>query len=569
MAGRLQHPNIVTIYDVGRDGEISFIAMEYVEGRPLSRFLRPDVALTDEQRFLVLEQTAEALSHAHDRSVLHRDVKPANILIRSDGVVKVSDFGIGKLLLPGASELTQAGQLVGSPSYMSPEQVWGEALDGRSDLFSLGIVAYEMFTGARPFPGDTISSLAYQIVHADPRDPLLLRPDLPPAAAEILRRSLAKKRDERYSSARELLRDLSRLRPEAAADAAPTAVIPFPTIESGAGDRSRAAVSPGSASAPPAIASGSTVIVEKRGGAALLFGVAALVLAAAAFLYVLFQPRRSREPSDDSSRAKPPASVAAPAPAAPSTLAGGAPPASLSVSSSTAAPAAPAPPASTSTDSSATIGQPRPNPRIVGPKENTGPSEERSEPQSKPSPSSSPNPAPPADRVYHTGHGMKFQISPDQARLYVDGYYVGVADDWDNHGGGKVFPFTAGTHTVHAVLPGYRDLHLQIVVEPSAREAESAGDDMARLSKEPFAKVPKVDYATISSIYFSPKLGPAEIKLDGKPIGTAAQFSSSSPLKLSGPTVHDIQITRPGSPPTAIRVLTASTAGKDNLEVKE
>src|SRR5450759_41899 len=113
IAGRLQHPNIVTIYDVGRDGDIYFIAMEYVEGRPLSRLLRPEVALADSQRTAILRQTAEALAHAHERGVIHRDVKPANILIRTDGVVKVSDFGIGKLLTGGGSDLTQTGQMIG------------------------------------------------------------------------------------------------------------------------------------------------------------------------------------------------------------------------------------------------------------------------------------------------------------------------------------------------------------------------------------------------------------------------------------------------------------------------
>src|SRR6185369_1854980 len=108
IAGRLQHPNIVTIYDVGRDAGRTFIAMEYVEGRPLSRMLRPDVALTNAQRLLIARQTAEALAHAHERQVVHRDVKPGNIMIRSDGVVKVSDFGIGKLLTGGA-DVTRTG----------------------------------------------------------------------------------------------------------------------------------------------------------------------------------------------------------------------------------------------------------------------------------------------------------------------------------------------------------------------------------------------------------------------------------------------------------------------------
>jgi hypothetical protein len=176
----------------------------------------------------------------------------------------------------------------------------------------------------------------------------------------------------------------------------------------------------------------------------------------------------------------------------------------------------------------------------------------------------------PFDRVYRTRRGMKFQISPDQARLYIDGQYVGVADDWDDHGGGKVFPFAAGTHNVRAALPGYRDLRLQIVADPSAgKDTESAGDEMKRLSKEPFPKTAKIDYAATSGIVFSPKFGAAEITVDGKPAGTASQYSPSAPLKLSGPMVHEIVIRRVARPDKTVRVLAASTAGKDNVEVKE
>jgi hypothetical protein len=165
---------------------------------------------------------------------------------------------------------------------------------------------------------------------------------------------------------------------------------------------------------------------------------------------------------------------------------------------------------------------------------------------------------------------MKFQISPDQARLYIDGQYVGVADDWDDHGGGKVFPLSPGTHALRAALPGYRDLRLQIVVEPGASpDTESAGDEMVRVSKEVFPKVPRVDYSTTSGIVFSPKFGAAEVTVDGKPAGVASQYSAAAPLKLSGPTMHEIVITRVARPAKTVRVLAASTAGRDIAEIKE
>jgi len=190
LAGRLQHPNIVTIYEAGRDQNTDFIAMEYVEGEPLKRLMTdPDFSLSE--RVEVVRQTALALEHAHDRGVLHRDIKPGNILITRDGRVKVADFGIGKLL-EGAGDLTRTGQMLGSPAYMSPEQIRGEKLDGRSDFFSLGVVFYELLTGSRPFPGDTITTLIYQILHTEPRDPLRLRADLPPSTRSVFSRLLAK-----------------------------------------------------------------------------------------------------------------------------------------------------------------------------------------------------------------------------------------------------------------------------------------------------------------------------------------------------------------------------------------
>ncbi len=165
---------------------------------------------------------------------------------------------------------------------------------------------------------------------------------------------------------------------------------------------------------------------------------------------------------------------------------------------------------------------------------------------------------------------MKFRISPDQARLFIDGIYVGVADDWDDHGEGQVFPFKPGTHTVHAKLPGYKDLNLQIVADSSAaKDVESASDDMTRVSKDAYQKVAKADYATTSGVLFSPKFGAAEITLDEKPAGTAAQYTPSAPLKLSGPMVHEIVIRRVARPDKIVRVVCASTAGKDSVEIKE
>ncbi len=211
LAGRLQHPNIVTVYDVGRDHGVCFIAMEYVDGHPLTRYLSAGAEMPLSARVGIIRQVAEALGHAHERGVLHRDVKPGNILVAKDGRVKVTDFGIGKFTEASTSELTRTGHMVGSPAYMSPEQVKGEKLDGRSDLFSLGIVLYELLTGARPFPGDSITTLVYQILHTEPRDPLELKADLPVATREVVARLLAKAPDRRPANAQEFVRELKRI----------------------------------------------------------------------------------------------------------------------------------------------------------------------------------------------------------------------------------------------------------------------------------------------------------------------------------------------------------------------
>jgi len=587
IAGRLQHPNIVTIYDVGREDGLTFIAMEYVDGRPLSRLLRPDVAMTDAQRFAIARETAEALSHAHERQVIHRDVKPGNILVRKDGVVKVSDFGIGKLLTE-SGDLTRTGMMVGSPSYMSPEQIRGETLDGRSDIFSLGVVLYEMFTGARPFPGETVTALVYQILHTEPRDPAAVRPDLPPHTAEILRKALAKKREARYDDARALIRDISRAADTSSArDSSARAVtrgftVPEATPLPGRGADAHSG--PGAASG-----SSSTVIVERRGGAALLFGIAAVVLAAAAFLFVLTQPRRGAVSPAVAPRSEGGASggvraaVAPPKPASATPSASAAPtvPSAAPVSTSSASVSPAASPDAPEAAMASDVGRPRENAkkddrppggasRAASPKTGAAsgdaPFVMPGEPAGPPGP---PAESAASDRVYHVRRGMKFQISPDQARISVDGRNVGIADDWDDHGGGKVFPLTAGVHRVKAALPGYKDLNLQIVVAPSAdHEIESAGDDMPRTSRESYPRIGKLDEETEGDVFFSPELGAARVAVDGREVGVASQFTAARPLRLAGPMVHDLLLTD-GGKSRSLRVLSASTAGKNRIMISE
>jgi serine/threonine-protein kinase len=198
-AGALTHPNIVTIYDVGEDLGMSYIVMELVEGETLSQRMK-------KQRFSVAQikhviyHGGMGLDYAHASGVVHRDVKPDNIMVSNSGLVKMMDFGIARVM---ESSLTKTGHVIGTPAYMSPEQVNGQRIDARSDIFSLGVILYELLTGQKPFTGHTISSLMFAIVKSDPAQPSALDAKVHATWDEILRKALAKNREERYSSAKE------------------------------------------------------------------------------------------------------------------------------------------------------------------------------------------------------------------------------------------------------------------------------------------------------------------------------------------------------------------------------
>ena len=202
-AGILSHPNIVTIYDAGEDQGLFYIAMELVEGETLQRVIgRSPVPV--ERAIPIVEQVGAALDHAHSRQIIHRDIKPANIMI-TGGHVKVMDFGVAKITNMG---MTRSGQALGTPSYMSPELVKGASLDGRSDIFSLGVVLYEMFAWTKPFAGENITTVIYQIVGEQPQAPTELNPSLHPGLDRVVLKALAKDPAERYQNCAELVADL-------------------------------------------------------------------------------------------------------------------------------------------------------------------------------------------------------------------------------------------------------------------------------------------------------------------------------------------------------------------------
>jgi predicted Ser/Thr protein kinase/tetratricopeptide (TPR) repeat protein len=210
-AGMLNHPGIVTVHDAGVDDEtgLSFIAMEFIEGRSLRDFHRAGHGFAYSEVARIGAALAGALDYAHSKGVVHRDIKPANILLTPQGMVKITDFGVARL---ETSNLTAAGQFIGTPNYMSPEQVAGGIVDGRSDLFSLGVVLFELLTGQRPFPGHSLTEVAYKIVHEPARIPSQVRPGLPSAFNPIVLKLLEKDPARRYARGADVARALDALR---------------------------------------------------------------------------------------------------------------------------------------------------------------------------------------------------------------------------------------------------------------------------------------------------------------------------------------------------------------------
>ncbi|MGE5112956.1 MAG: protein kinase domain-containing protein [Acidobacteriaceae bacterium] len=203
-AGVLNHPNIVTIYDAGEDQGLFYIAMEFIEGRTLAEIMQEHRVLPVDQVISITRNICAGLDYAHSKGIVHRDIKPANIMITPEGSAKIMDFGIAKV----SGSLTSTGQVLGTPNYMSPEQVKGRQLDGRSDLFSLGVMLYEMLTGEKPFMGQGVTTIIYKIVNENPIPPRDLDLTIHPGLSAVVTRTLAKDPYERYQSGTELIRDL-------------------------------------------------------------------------------------------------------------------------------------------------------------------------------------------------------------------------------------------------------------------------------------------------------------------------------------------------------------------------
>ncbi|MBI3668290.1 MAG: serine/threonine protein kinase [Acidobacteria bacterium] len=283
-AGRLTHPNIVVVYDAGEEEGLFYITMELVEGRSLQAALDEKQSFPIPRVLRLMEQVCSALEFAHQRNVVHRDIKPANLMLTPDDSVKITDFGTAKILQFGTA---QTAHVIGTPSYMSPEQVKGKPVDGRSDLFSLGVILYELVTGEKPFPGQNLTTVIYKIINEDPIPPRELDSSVHPGLSYVITRALAKDPAARYQTCRELMGALRHYRdietsPEA------TVALPRPTAAPIASGAARPAAPAGSRPpTAPAHAPGTAPPPEKkqRGGILLALVLLAIITGASYHLW--------------------------------------------------------------------------------------------------------------------------------------------------------------------------------------------------------------------------------------------------------------------------------------------
>jgi beta-lactam-binding protein with PASTA domain/predicted Ser/Thr protein kinase len=213
-AASLNHPMIVAVYDTGQDNAVTpplpYIVMEYIRGRTLREVLQSEGRITPQRATEIVADVCSALEYSHNAGIIHRDIKPGNVMLTPDGAVKVMDFGIARAIAATTSTVTATAAVMGTAQYLSPEQARGENVDARSDIYSTGVLFYELLTGRPPFTGDSPVALAYQHVREDPAPPSTLEPDLPPDLDAVVLKALAKNPDNRYQSAREMREDLER-----------------------------------------------------------------------------------------------------------------------------------------------------------------------------------------------------------------------------------------------------------------------------------------------------------------------------------------------------------------------
>jgi serine/threonine protein kinase/outer membrane biosynthesis protein TonB len=620
-AGRLLHPNIVTLFDAGEAEGLLFLAFEFVEGTDLAARLeagQPRLSLRDVMR--VARQAADALDYAHNVGIVHRDIKPSNILLDRAGRVKVADFGIAKMA-GQSTELTMAGSVMGSPQYLSPEQIRGEELDGRSDIFSLGVVLYELLSGKRPFDGDTITTLVYQILHKDPPPVSELRA-VPPRLEELLRRMLAKDRDERVATAGEIARELSAIEVELADEtlSAPAGTGPMDATyilpRSTRGTVPAAPETTPSIPPPPAVApqtlypppppvpqpvpqpAGTMLAAgaRSRSSTVVVLLVAFLLVAALAGAGWMAMSRfRGAPPAEQQQAATPSDPGASPTTA----------PVDETVPQPSTAP--PVNPVETARPEPAPVQEaPTPakqQPPAPAPRQETAPPLPQERPQTKvpapvvsepaptaPAPERAPEPRPElretetapaepapspsirADQALRTGLNVSFRVTPPDAHVLVERRVIGTAQEWSGQKGARTYTFPGpGTYEVKIRKAGMKEQIL--AVEAGAGGASTI---TIRLRPEAAEAVDASDLRTVrvrEAIAFRVKPPVAGILVDGQPVGTARRFSGGGPFRARGewlelpPGKHRVSILAPGHQRQDILVEVSATADKDRERI--
>ena len=435
VAARISHPGVVTVHDAGREGNSLYLVMELVDGESLGDRLTRRRFPSAPEALEIVAQTADALGAAHALGVIHRDVKPSNIMLTRGGRVKVADFGVAKAI-GEQTDLTRTGAVIGSPAYMAPEQIRGEVLDGRADLFSLGVVLYELLLRRKPFPADTVTTLIYQILHDDPlADPQISRA-LGEDAAVFLRRCLSKPLDARVPDAAAFVagaRALAARLPVSSIEiTGPTMKIPVPPSP---------ATPPAAELAPPTVPPIAPALARaaKFPVGPVMIAVGVGLLALAAVIAVRHLARRG--PAGAGPEAGSPVAVLG-APVGPTMAAGS------------------AAPARRATFTPHKVVEPT-VPSTVPPK--------TVQRLAAPPPLESPVPAVAA--IFYCQRGAEFNVSPEDTIVTVDGTEIGKADDWDGKGGGQTYIFSRpGTHRVKLALPGYRTTWIEVVVDPAAND---------------------------------------------------------------------------------------------------
>ncbi|HTG31756.1 MAG TPA: serine/threonine-protein kinase [Thermoanaerobaculia bacterium] len=619
-AGRLLHPNVVTLFDAGEAEGMLYLAFEFVEGTDLAQRLDAGPRLSLRQALRAVRQAAEALDYAHSLGIVHRDIKPSNILIDLAGRVKVADFGIAKMA-GQSTELTMAGSVMGSPQYLSPEQIRGEDLDGRSDIFSLGVVLYEILSGKRPFDGDTITSLVYQILHKEPPPVSELRA-VPPRVEELLRGMMAKSRDERVATAGVVGRELAAAEAELSdetlsAPASPvdaTRVLPrrttnseaaMPAIPRGTVPASpettpsvpppmptmAAMAAPAPVPAVPAmpVAPAATAAAPRKLPIGLLIAAVLLVMLVAVagggyYVWGMWK-HRAAEPvsqtAQTSETAVPP--LASPAstqvPVAPTPQQQQTPPAAAPPVTSTSTSQAP-PPTVLKTPQPAAAPpltpDPAPRERVPGPAASSpaapAPAPRQPEPsrEPEPEPEEQAPEQPAADQSLRSGLEVAFHVNPPDAYVLVEGRVIGQAQQWSGQRGARTYSFPgAGSYLVKIRKAGMKERRIAV-------EAGAGGSSViaANLQALPAADVDASDLQAIrvrTGVFFNVRPAMAQVEVDGERVGPARRFSGGflrpKEMLMLSTGKHRISLVMPGYERKDILVEVTETADKERERI--